>query len=89
MGSKKGVYKQTESSPRRVKEDEQVVQDLLKYISEFEFFPFDPAASTRRTLESAIPAWEKLSEDLKFAYLDGEAKQTFGEIGLYKSRITF
>ena len=74
MGFKKVVYKQTESSPRRVKEDEQVVQDLLKYISEFECFPFDPAASTRRTLESAIPVSDELSEDLKFAYLDGEAK---------------
>ena len=28
-GTKKGVYKHTESSPRRLKEDEQVVQDLL------------------------------------------------------------
>ena len=28
-GTKKGVYKHTESSPRRLKDDEQVVQDLL------------------------------------------------------------
>ena len=29
IGTKKGVYKHTESSPRRLKDDEQVVQDLL------------------------------------------------------------
>ena len=28
-GTKKGVYKHTESSPQRLKDDEQVVQDLL------------------------------------------------------------
>ena len=37
IATKKGVYKHTESSPRRMKEDEQVV-NLLNCISEFEFF---------------------------------------------------
>ena len=74
IGTKKGVYKHTESSPRRLKEDEQVVQDLLNCISEFECFPFDPAAPTLQTLQSAVPAWGKLIADLKSAYADGEAK---------------
>ena len=74
IGTKKGIYKHTESSPRRLKEDEQVVQDLLNCISEFECFPFDSAAPTLRTLQSAIPASDKLIADLKSAYADGEAK---------------
>ena len=74
IGTKKGVYKHTESSPRRLKEDEQVVQDLLNCISEFESFPFDSAAPILRTLQSAIPASDKLTADLKSAYADGEAK---------------
>ena len=37
IATKKGVHKHTESSPRRMKEDEQVV-NLLNCISEFEFF---------------------------------------------------
>ena len=37
IATKKGVYKHTESSPRRMKEDEQVV-NLLNCISAFEFF---------------------------------------------------
>ena len=73
ISTKKGVYKHTES-PQRLKEDEQVVQDLLNCISEFECFPFDPAAPTLRTLQSAVPAWGKLIADLKSAYADGEAK---------------
>ena len=74
IGTKKGVYKHTESSPRRLKEDEQVVQDRLNCISVFECFPFDPVASTLQTLQSAIPASDKLIADLKSTYADGEAK---------------
>ena len=47
---------------------------MLNSISEFECFPFDPAAPTLRTLQSAIPALDKLIADLKSAYPDGEAK---------------
>ena len=41
IGTKKGVCKHTESSPRRLKEVEQVARDLLNCISGFECFPFD------------------------------------------------
>ena len=57
-----------------MKEDEQDVQDLLNCISEFECFPFDSAAPTLRTLQSAIHASDKLIADLKSVYADGEAK---------------
>ena len=60
---KKGVYKNSESSSRRLREDEQVVQDLLNGISEFESFAFDPSASNLPTLQSAIPPLEKLIAD--------------------------
>ena len=40
IGSKKGAYKHTESSPRRLKEDEEVIQNLLNCINEFELFSF-------------------------------------------------
>ena len=58
IGIKKGVYKHAESSQRRLKEGEQVVQDLLSCIF--------------RILQSAIPASDKL--DLKSTYTDGEVK---------------
>ena len=74
IGSKKGAYKHTESSPQRLKEDEEVIQNLLNCINEFECFPFDPAAPTLRTLQSAIPASDNLTADLKSAYADGEEK---------------
>ena len=73
-GTKKGVYKHTESSPQRLKEDENLVQDLSNCINEFECFAFGPAALTLQTLQSAIPASDKLIPDLKSAYADGEAK---------------
>ena len=57
-----------------MKEDEQVVQDLLNCINEFECFPFDPAAPTLRTLQSAVSPSGKLIADLKSAYADGEGK---------------
>ena len=46
IGTRKGVYKYTESSPQRLKEDEKLVQDLLNCINEFECFAFGPAAVT-------------------------------------------
>ena len=85
-----------------MKEDEQVVQDLLNCISEFKCFPFDPAAPTLRTLQSAIPASGKLIADLKSAYVDGEAKlmkfleervftkfKSFFDLVLKNKRLTF
>ena len=58
IDTKKGVYKNSESSSGRLREDEQVVQDLLNCISEFESFAFDPSAPNLPTLQSAIPPLE-------------------------------
>ena len=74
INKKKGAHKHSESMPLRLKCDEQVIQDLSHCINEFECFPFDPAFPTLRTLQSAVPASRKLIEDLKSAYIDGEAK---------------
>ena len=71
IGTTKCVYNHNESSPWRLKEDEQVVQNLLNYISESEYFPFDPAAPT---FQSAMPVSDNLIADLKSTYADGEAK---------------
>ena len=72
--TKKGEYKHSESAPRRLKADEQVVQNLSNCCSEFECYPFDPALPTLRTLQSAVPASENLVADLRSAHADGEAK---------------
>ena len=42
----KGIYKHSELSQPRLKENEQVLEDLLNYISKLECFPFEPAAPT-------------------------------------------
>ena len=63
IDTKKGLYKNSESSSRRLREDEQVVQDLLNGISEFESFAFDPSAPNLPTLQSARPPLEKLIAD--------------------------
>ena len=57
-----------------MKEDVQVIQDLLNCVSRFECFSFDAAAPTLRTFQSAIPALDKLIVHFKPAYVDGEAK---------------
>ena len=44
-----------------------------KLYQEFECFPFDPAAPTLQTLQSAIAASDKQILDLKSASADGEA----------------
>ena len=52
----------------------EVAEDMLNCISDVEYFPFDPAAPTPRTLQSAVPGSDKLIADLKSAYANGEAK---------------
>ena len=52
----------------------EVAEDRLNCISDVEYFPFDPAALTLRTLQSAVPGSDKLIADLKSAYANGEAK---------------
>ena len=42
----KGIYKHSELSQPSLKENEQVLEYLLNYISKLERFPFEPAAPT-------------------------------------------
>ncbi|MES9882370.1 MAG: hypothetical protein ABW185_15975 [Sedimenticola sp.] len=76
--------KHNECSPKRMRVDEQAVQDLVSCIREFDCFPFDPASPALRTLQSAIPAPPKLVLDFSTAKQDGEMKlKTFMDERVY------
>ena len=62
----------TECGPKRMREDEQCVQNLVACMHEFDSFPFDPASPILRTLQSTMPAYNELVADLKA----GEEKLT-------------
>ena len=64
----------TESGPKRMREDEQCVQNLISCMDEFDSFPFNPASPTLRTLQSAMPASDELIADFKSAHSAGEEK---------------
>ena len=66
--------KHVECGPKRMREDEQCVQDLLACMHEFDSFPFDPSSPTLRTLQSAMPASEELAADLTSAHATGEER---------------
>ncbi|KAK1896051.1 U3 small nucleolar RNA-associated protein 10 [Dissostichus eleginoides] len=54
---KKTKRKHTECGPKRMREDDQCVQDLVECMHEFDTFPFDTASTTLRTLQSAMMTW--------------------------------
>ncbi|KAL8591125.1 hypothetical protein ACOMHN_063749 [Nucella lapillus] len=62
--------------PKRMREDEQCVQDLVACMHEFDSSPFDPSSPTLRTLQSAMPASDELVEDFNMALAAGEEKLT-------------
>ena len=66
--------KHMECNPKRMREDEQCVQDLVACMHEFDSFPFNPASPTLRTLQSAIPASDQLVVDFNSAHATGEEK---------------
>ncbi len=68
--------KHTECSPKRMREDEQCVQDLITCMGEFDSYPFDSASPTLRTLQSAMPASGELITDFNSAHIAGEEKVT-------------
>ena len=73
-----------------MKVDEQLIQDLLLCVEEFDCNPFDAASPTLRTLQSAIPASQKLVQDLKTAFIDGERKlQKFLDERVYSREQSF
>jgi len=65
-----------EYSSRQIQEDEQCVQDLVICFSEFDSFPFNPSSPVLRTLQSAMPASDKLIVDLNSSDAAGEEKLT-------------
>ena len=73
---KVSTRKHTECSQKRMREDEQCVQDLVTCMCEFDSYPFDPASPTLRTLQSAMPACGELIADFNSAHADGEEKLT-------------
>ena len=60
--------KHTDCAPKRLREDEQCVQDLVTCLL------FDPSSPTLRNLQSAMPASDELVEDFKSARAAGEEK---------------
>ncbi len=65
--------KHVECGQRRVRVDEQCVQDLISCVREFDSFPFNPASPTLRTLQ---PASNELIADFNSAHAYGEEKLT-------------
>ena len=76
-------WKHTECCPKRLRQDEQCVQDLIACIQEFDSFPFNPASTTLRTLQSAMPASSQLVADFNSAHAAGEMKLA----GFLKERV--
>jgi len=68
--------KHTECGPKRMREDEQCVQDLIACMQEFDSFPFNPASPILRTPQTAMPASDELVVDLDSACAAGEEKLT-------------
>ena len=68
--------KHVECGPKRMRADEQCVQDLVACMQEFDCFPFDPASPILCTLQSAMPATDVLIADFNSALAAGEMKLT-------------
>jgi hypothetical protein len=76
VNRKKLKSKHTDCGPKRMREDEQCVQDLTACMLEFNSFPFDHSSPTLRTLQSAMPASAELVADFNSAQSTGEEKLT-------------
>ena len=73
---KLSTTKHTACGPKRMREGELCVQDLVTCMCEFDSYPFDPASPTLRTLQSAMPASGELIADFNSAHTAGEEKPT-------------
>ena len=71
---KKRNWKHTECNPKRMKDDEQCVQNIVACLNEFEAYPFNRDLPTLRTLQSGVPASLVIVNDFKTAYADGEER---------------
>ena len=64
----------SENTPYSLKIDEQAVQDLDSYITEFDCNPFDLEKPQLRSLEYRVIASDELVRDFESAHEDGERK---------------
>ena len=80
--------KHVECSSKRIREDEQCVQDLVICLCEFDSYPFYPSSPVLHTLQSAIPASEKLIADFNFAYVARKKLTTFLQDRVFSKKIS-
>ena len=77
-------FKHVECRPKRMKTDEQMVQNITACFEEFDCDPFDLEKPALRTMVSGVSASEELVQDFKSAKNDGEqALQTFLQERVY------
>ena len=69
---KEAKKKHIECSPKRMREDEQWVQDLVSCIDELDTFPLNLPSTALHTLQLAISASGELVADFKSAHAAGE-----------------
>ena len=67
-------WKHTESQPKRMKLDEQCVQDIVSCLDEYDSYPFDEGNTELRTLQSGVPASDELVQDFKTVLADSQKK---------------
>ncbi|CAL8290919.1 unnamed protein product [Merluccius merluccius] len=73
---KEAKRKHMECGPKRVREDEQCMQDLVACMHEFNSFPFNPVSPTLCTLQSAMPASDEFIVNFNSARAVAEEKLT-------------
>lgn len=71
---RRGSRQHADCAPRKMKIDEQSVQDIGACLTEFHCDPFDQSDQTLRSLQSGIEASLVLSADFKSAKADGERR---------------
>ena len=74
--------KHAECGPKRMREDEQCVHDLVACMHELDSFPFDPISPILRKLRSAMPASDELNADFNSDLASGEEKLTLFSVRL-------
>ena len=60
-------WKHAECNPKRIKLDEESVQNIVECFKEYGSYPFDPDNQELRTLQSGVLASQKLIDDFKTA----------------------
>ena len=71
---KSSNWKHTECNPKRLKLDEEGLQNILGCLEEYGAYPFDLDNQILRTMQSGVPASPELVMDLKSSNKDGEKR---------------